>query len=68
MNSTLKTFAVFKNQLIGEIVKAKDFNDLLENRMNTKQKKFWSEIRFYDEEGNSIQIMKEYLQSIKRRN
>ncbi len=60
-NSKLKAFVVFCNRVVGETVKAKDFNDLLENRVTNKLRIFWSEIKFKDEDGNTICIERRFM-------
>lgn len=61
MKSTLKSFGVFCNRIVGEKVKAKDFTDLIENRLSKRLKNFWSEIKFQDDDGNTIVINREFL-------
>ena len=61
MKNTLKSFGVFCNKIVGEKVKAKDFTDLIENRLSKRLKNFWSEIKFMDNYGNTIVINREFL-------
>jgi len=61
MKHLLTPFGVFKNQIIGEEVRAIDFKDLLNNRMTNKQKEFWSNVMFKDCEGRTIQITREFF-------
>ena len=61
MKHLLTPFGVFKNQIIGEEVRAIDFQDLLNNRMTNKQKEFWSNVMFKDCEGRTIQITREFF-------
>lgn len=58
----LKPFSVSQNGMIlGEVIKAKDLNDLLENRLSKKAKENWSLIQFVDSEDRSISIRREFL-------
>lgn len=61
MKPRLTKFAVFCNRTIAEIVKAKDFDDLIENRMLKRQKEFWSSVNFKDDEDRTICITREFL-------
>jgi len=58
----LITFAVFCNRMVGEKVKAIDFDDLTDSRMSKRHQKFWSNIMFMDSEGRTINVTREYLQ------
>lgn len=62
MKAKLIKFAVFKNQMFGEEVRAKDFDDLLNNRMTKRQRKFWSNVKFTDSKGRNINISREFLE------
>lgn len=62
MKTKLKTFGVFCNCITGYKVKAKNFEDLVKNRMTKRQKEFWSEIKYKDENENTIVIHREYLE------
>lgn len=61
MKKKLNVFTVFCNRITGEKVKAKDFDDLIENRMSKRHKEFWSEVKFKDEDGETITINREFL-------
>ena len=54
-------YAIFKDRMFGEKLKAKNFDDLL-NRMNKKQKLYWSNVKFIDSEGHTINISREFLE------
>jgi len=56
------TFAVFVNQMVGEQKKAENIKDLLENKMNQRQKNFWTHVMFLNEDGETIQITREFLE------
>lgn len=58
----LMSFGIFCNRIVGERVKAVDFDDLLENRLSKRLKTFWSEIKFQDQDGNTICINREFLE------
>ncbi len=61
-NQKLQSFGVFCNRTVGERVKAIDFQDLLDNRMTNKQKRFWSEVKFTDTQERTICITQEFLE------
>ena len=61
MKHLLTKFGVFCNQMIGQEVRAIDFQDLINNRMTNKQKAFWSNVMFKDSEGRTIQITREFF-------
>lgn len=61
MKNKLKVFTVFCSRITGEKLKANDFNDLIENRMSKRHKEFWSEVKFKDEDGETITINREFL-------
>lgn len=52
---------VLCNRIVGEEVKAKDFDDLIENKMSKRHKEFWSEVKFKDEDGDVISISREFI-------
>jgi hypothetical protein len=62
MKNKLKSFFIFCNQCWGEEIRAKDLNDLLENRLSKRHQNFWSSINFIDDEGQKIKIQKEFLE------
>lgn len=57
----LKKFGVFCSRVVGELVKAKDIHDLLENRLSKRLSEHWSSIQFKDEEGRTITIFRGHL-------
>lgn len=61
MKNKLKVFMVLCNRIVGEEVKAKDFDDLIENKMSKRHKEFWSEVKFKDEDGDVISISREFI-------
>lgn len=63
MKNTLKPFAVCHSGLIvGELIKAKDISDLIENRLSKKVSNNWEIISFVDSKNRSINVTKEFLE------
>lgn len=63
MKNTLKPFAVCHSGLIvGELIKAKDISDLIENILSKKVSNNWEIISFVDSENRSINVTKEFLE------
>ena len=60
MKRVLTSFGVFCNTIIGEEVRAKDLDDLFDNRMTGRQKDFWSSVKFKQDD-QTIVITREFL-------
>ena len=54
-------FTIFCNKMFGETKKALSINDLF-NKMTKRHREHWSEIKFKDEQGRTIQITREFLE------
>jgi hypothetical protein len=62
MKNKLKPFSVCHSGLIvGELFKAIDINDLLENRLPKRVLNNWEIISFVDSENRNINITKEFM-------
>lgn len=63
MKTKLKPFAVCHSGLIiGELIKAKDISDLIENRLSKKILKNWEIISFVDSNNNNINVTREFIE------
>ncbi len=60
--STTAKFAVFCNRMVGETKSATSLEELIESKMLKRQKEFWSEIKFKDEQNRTIVISREFVE------
>lgn len=62
MNNKLKPFSVFHSALIiGELFKAKDIHDLIDNRLPKKVLNNWEIISFIDSENRNISVTRSFM-------
>ena len=55
-------FGVFmQGRIVGELVRAKDFDDLMDNKILKRQKKSWMVVKFRDNEGRTISISEQFI-------
>ena len=54
-------FTIFCNRMFGETKSSLSIDDLF-NKMTKRHKEHWSEIKFKDEQGRTIQITREFLE------
>lgn len=61
MKTKTQKFAIFTNSIIGEMRRAESIETLLAG-MCKRHKQFWSNIEFRDQDGNTINVTREFLE------